>query len=121
MRCEKLSKTTRSLHSEGRALDWHLDARKGAERRAGYSLIEMLLATDQLGNPNALARRMGVQEIIFDCQSWFSGSDGLSRYDGCNGRRVGRTAAHKDHVHIGLNWAGAKALTSFWKGGFGSR
>jgi hypothetical protein len=121
VRCEKLTKTTRSLHSEGRALDWHLEARNGAERRAAYSLIEMLLATDSLGNTNALARRMGVQEIIFDCQSWFSGSEGLGRYDACNRKRVDRTTAHKDHVHIGLNWAGAKGLTSFWKSGFGGR
>lgn len=121
VRCEKLTKRTRSLHSEGRALDWHLDARNGAERRAAYSLIELLLATDQLGNPNALARRMGVQEIIFNCQSWFSGSEGLDRYDACNAKRVDRTTAHKDHVHIGLNWQGAKALTSFWKSGLASR
>jgi len=121
LRCEKLTKTTRSLHSEGRALDWNLDARNGAERRAAYSLIEMLLATDSLGNTSALARRMGVQEIIFDCRSWFSGSDGLGRYDACNRKRVDRTTAHKDHVHIGLNWAGAKGLTSFWKAGLGSR
>src|SRR5436190_23897954 len=26
MRCEKLSKHNYSLHSEGRAIDWHLDA-----------------------------------------------------------------------------------------------
>jgi hypothetical protein len=121
VRCEKLSKTTRSLHSEGRALDWHLDARNGAERRAANSLIEMLLATDQLGNAHALARRMGVQEIIFNCQSWFSGSDTLGRYDACNRKRVDRTTAHKDHVHIGLNWQGAKALTSFWKSGLAGR
>ena len=121
VRCEKLSKRTRSLHSEGRALDWHLDARNGAERRAANSLIEMLLAPDSLGNAHALARRMGVQEIIFNCRSWFSGAEALGRYDACKGKHVDRTTAHKDHVHIGLNWQGAKALTSFWKSGLGSR
>ncbi len=35
-------------------------------------------------------------------------------------RRTGRIAM-PCHVHIGLNWAGAKGLTSFWKGGFGGR
>ena len=59
---------------------------------------------------------MGVQEIIFDCQSWFSGAEALGPYSVCEGKaKVDRTSAHRDHVHIGLNWAGAKAITSFWK------
>ena len=24
------------------------------------------------------------------------------------------TEAHKDHIHIGLSWAGARKRTSFW-------
>jgi hypothetical protein len=28
---------------------------------------------------------------------------------------VNRTEAHMDHIHIGLNWAGARKRTSFWK------
>jgi hypothetical protein len=115
-RCERLSEDDRSLHSEGRALDWHLDARYKRERRAAYFLIDRLLATDENGNTNALARRMGVQEIIFNCQSWFSGSDGLGPYSVCeDNRKVDRTTAHRDHVHIGLNLQGAAAKTSFWK------
>jgi hypothetical protein len=115
-RCQRLSKDTRSLHSEGRALDWRLDARFKRERRAANFLIERLLATDENGNPNALARRMGVQELIFNCRSWFSGSDGLHTYSACEGKkRVDRTTAHRDHVHIGLNRRGAKAKTSFWR------
>lgn len=116
-RCQRLDKDSRSLHSEGRALDWHLDAKNKRERRAANFLIERLTATDELGNTNALARRMGVQEIIFNCRSWFSGSDGLHPYDACSRKGVDPTTAHKDHVHIGLNWAGAKAKTSFWRSG----
>lgn len=121
VRCERLTKTTRSLHSEGRALDWHLDAKKGRERRAANALIEQLLASDQLGNGHAMARRMGVQEIIFNCRSWFSGSDALGRYSGCKRKKVDRTTAHRDHIHIGLNWAGAKARTSFWRSTLAAR
>lgn len=113
-RCERLGRKRRSLHSEGRALDWHLDVRRKRERRAAYHLIDRLLATDAVGEPNALARRMGVQELIYDCKSWFSGSERLGRYSGCRGK-VGRTAAHRDHVHIGLNRPGARAKTSFWR------
>lgn len=114
-RCEKLSKDTTSLHSEGRALDWHLDVRDKRSRRAAYFFIGRLLATDEQGNPNALARRMGVQEVIYDCRSWFSGSTGLGPYSVCQGGKVSRTTAHRDHVHIGLNRRGARAKTSFWK------
>ena len=35
MRCSKLGRRNYSLHGEGRALDWHLDARNPADRRAG--------------------------------------------------------------------------------------
>jgi hypothetical protein len=120
MRCEKLGRRNYSLHAEGRALDWHLDARVPAERRAGESLISLLLAEDRGGNPNALARRMGIQEIIWDCKAWWAGSEGLVRYSACYGRNgerrrhVDATMAHRDHVHIGLNWAGARKRTSFW-------
>ena len=115
-RCQKLSKNTKSLHSEGRALDWRLDAGRKRERRAANFLIERLLEADANGNERALARRMGVQEIIFNCESWFSGSDGMGHYSGCSGR-TDRTTAHRDHVHIGLSKAGAAATTSFWKSG----
>jgi hypothetical protein len=121
MRCEKLSKRNYSLHSEGRAVDWHLDARKPHDRRAASRLIRRLLATDPQGNPHALARRMGIQEIIWNCRSWWSGSEGMEPYSLCYDRRgrrkrnVNRTLAHRDHVHLGLNRARARKRTSFWK------
>jgi len=121
MRCEKLSRRDYSLHSEGRAIDWHLDARNAADRRAGRRLIKLLLAPDRLGNPHALARRMGIQEIIWDCRSWWSGAEEPGRYSPCYSRRgkprrhVDATTAHRDHIHIGLNRMGAARRTSFWK------
>ena len=61
VRCSKLSPHDFSVHAEGRALDWHLDAGVGVQRHAAMRLIDMLLATDRDGNEAALARRMGVQ------------------------------------------------------------
>lgn len=122
MRCEKLTSSSYSLHSEGRAIDWHLDARKPRDRRAAAKLIKRLLATDADGNEHALARRMGIQEIIWNCHSWWSGSGGMEPYSLCydrHGKRkrnVDRTLAHRDHVHIGLSRAGARKRTSFWRG-----
>jgi hypothetical protein len=56
----------------GPALDWHLDAAKPADRREAARLIDLLLAADEAGNPHALARRMGIQEIIWNCRSCLS-------------------------------------------------
>jgi hypothetical protein len=122
MRCERLSKRNFSLHAEGRALDWHLDAGDRTDRRAARKLIGLLLATDRAGNEHALARRMGVQEIIWDCRSWWSGSDAMDDYSVCftgrgkPRRNVSPTLAHRDHIHIGLSRAGAAERTSFWHG-----
>ena len=121
MRCEKLGGRDYSLHAEGRALDWHLDARVHGDRKAGDRLIRMLLAPDRRGNPHALARRMGVQEIIWDCRAWWSGAITAQRYSACYSKRgkrrrhVNPTIAHVDHIHIGLNKMGAAKLTSFWR------
>jgi hypothetical protein len=121
MRCSRLGRRRFSLHAEGRAVDWHLDAASPTDRRAARRLIALLLASDRAGNPHALARRMGIQEIIWDCRSWWSGADGTEPYSPCLDRRgrprrnVNPTVAHRDHVHIGLNLAGARERTSFWR------
>jgi hypothetical protein len=121
MRCSRLDRRRFSLHAAGRAVDWHLDVRSSADRRAARRLIATLLASDKSGNPHALARRMGVQEIIWDCRSWWAGSDRMEPYSVCLDRRgrprknVNVTLAHRDHVHIGLNLAGARGLTTFWR------
>jgi hypothetical protein len=120
MRCERLSGDSFSLHADGRALDWHLDASNPADRREAKRLIALMLAPDRLGNAHALARRMGLQEIIWDCRSWWAGSAGMDSYSVClNGagelrRRIDVTTAHRDHVHFGLSFAGAARRTSFW-------
>jgi hypothetical protein len=118
VRCEKLGKKNYSLHAEGRAIDWHLEARDRAQKAAATRLIDLLLAPDRQGNPFALARRMGVQGLIFNCRAWWGG-DSLVPYSPCydeDGERVkiDDTTAHRDHVHIELNWPGARMQTSFW-------
>ena len=119
MRCEKLG-AGYSLHSEGRALDWHLDVHVPAERAEAQRLINLFLAPDSAGNIHALARRMGIQEIIFNCQGWFSGDGGMQPYSPCYDKhghkvKIDDTTAHRNHIHIGLNWAGARMQSSFWK------
>jgi hypothetical protein len=119
-RCEKWGDGEASLHAENRAVDWHLDVRVAADRAAARGLIELLLATDRAGTPRALARRMGVEEIIWDCSYWGAGMDEFKPYSPClnrNGdmrKRVNATIAHRDHLHLGLSKAGAAKRTSFW-------
>ena len=120
-RCEKWGKDSASLHAENRAIDWHLDVAAKADRRAAEKLIALLLAPDAAGNPQALARRMGVEELIWDCGYWAAGMTDFKPYGVCFSRsgkprkRVNRTAAHRDHIHIGMTTAGADAKTSFWR------
>src|SRR5712691_7586678 len=52
-RCEMWGKHSASLHSEGRAIDWH-----PASKADALALIRLLLAPDKDGNGVALARRM---------------------------------------------------------------
>ncbi len=119
-RCEKWGRRSASLHAENRAIDWHLDTRNSADRRAADRLFRLLLAPDSLGNAQALARRMGVEELIWDCGYWGAGMANFRPYSTCfrrNGerdRRVDRTTAHRDHIHIGMTKAGANGRTSFW-------
>jgi hypothetical protein len=72
-RCERWGPHEASLHAEGRAVDWHLDVANAADRHAARRLIELFLAPDSAGTPHALARRMGVEEIIWDCSYWAAG------------------------------------------------
>lgn len=121
-RCEKWGKGQASLHAENRAIDWHLDAAVRADERAAETLIRLLLAPDAAGNPQALARRMGVEELIWDCGYWSAGMTQFSEYGPCYKRgelkrKVNTTVAHRDHVHIGMTKRGAAGRTSFWSRG----
>jgi hypothetical protein len=120
-RCEMWDKHSASLHAENRALDWHLDATVPADKAEAGRLIRVLLAPDSAGNPHALARRMGIEEIIWDCSYWGAGSTEFSPYAPCYGKHgqlrkhVDPTVAHRNHVHLGMSRAGAAAKTSFWR------
>ena len=68
VRCERLGKSSFSMHAEGRAVDWHLDVGDARDRREAERLLGMLFSPDSEGNQNALARRMGIIEAIWDCR-----------------------------------------------------
>ena len=115
-RCEMWGKHSASLHAEGRAIDWH-----PSSSAAAHALIALLLSPDRAGNPVALARRMGIQGLIYGCHAWWGSPDGqLGDYSYCydkHGKRkhnLDPTQAHMNHVHIELNKRGAAKKTTFW-------
>jgi hypothetical protein len=122
-RCERWGPHEASLHAEGRAVDWHLDVSDPSDRRAARRLIELFLAPDKVGTPHALARRMGVEEMIWDCSYWGAGMQDFIPYRACENehgeirRHMNPTTAHRNHIHFGLSKAGAMRRTSYWEQG----
>lgn len=95
-----------SEHLEGRAFDWRVDIAIPREKAEAETFLSWLTA----GN-GAYARKMGVMYVIWDGRIW--GTYSISR-----GWRAiscsGKTACHRDHVHISMTWDGAYARSPFW-------
>ena len=100
-----------SEHYDGRAIDWGVDHRIDKQRLQGQAFLHWLFATDAAGNDHAMVRRLGVMYVIWNKQIWGSWSQKWEPYS-CSGA----TACHVDHMHISLDWSGAKKKTSFWTG-----
>ena len=107
-----------SEHESGRAFDWGVDVRSQQDRRQVKAFKEHLFATDRHGNTDAIARRMGVMYLIWDDHmyaAWneFRPEPYLS--SSCPSRKkCSRTLRHRDHVHVSLSKAGARAATSWF-------
>ena len=108
-----------SEHKDGRAIDWSMDATSPADRAEVERFLGKLFAADRHGEEDARARRMGVMYLIWDDEMYasyrneFAPSDylnsGCKRLRGCS-----PTLRHRDHVHISLSKAGARADTSWY-------
>jgi len=108
-----------SLHSEGRAVDFHLENTDPYDKAHGDQIFYWFLREDYGGTAAAMARRWGVQEIIWNCAIW-SVNGGLRTYYRCDPNDPGfsrdRTLRHEDHVHIGQNPYGAGGYTTAYTG-----
>ncbi len=107
-----------SEHKDGRAFDWTLDATDLDDEATAEAFITEVFADDELGDTDALARRMGIMYVIWD-DRMYAAWDGFEpkRYlsSGCRSRKTcSPTLRHRDHMHISLSKAGAKALTSWY-------
>lgn len=104
-----------SEHHEGRALDWMVDYRDTAARAKALAVLDWMRATDTAGNPAAVARRMGIQYMIYNKQMYGSWN-GFNPTPYACGAGTDPTACHVDHIHFSFTWAGAYKQVSFWRG-----
>lgn len=97
-------------HGEGRALDWMINANTPEGLELGNRITRWLAAPDAQGRPGAMARRFGVNYIIWNRQSWraYAPERGWTPYFG--------VSPHTDHIHISFTWDGAYGRTSWWTG-----
>lgn len=107
-----------SEHKDGRAFDWMLDARDADDRAVADAFLVEAFADDELGDTDALARRMGIMYVIWN-DRMYAAWDGFEpkKYlsSGCRTRRTcSVTLRHRDHMHISLSKAGARARTSWY-------
>jgi hypothetical protein len=84
--------TDLSLHAEGRAVDFALNAGDSGESKLGDALRDLLIQhSDDLG----------IQEIIWNREIWTCRTLCRRPYAG--------VSPHTDHMHVGLNLLGARS------------
>ncbi|MGB3185310.1 MAG: peptidoglycan-binding domain-containing protein [Ornithinimicrobium sp.] len=93
----------KSDHHDGRALDWPLDAGSPTDRRIGDAVVTWLTEND-----GEMAKRFGIQSIIWNAHSWRPNGGGWQGYVG--------QSAHTDHIHFSFSRDGAMMRTSWWTG-----
>lgn len=93
----------KSEHYDGRAVDWALDAADPADRRIGDAVVSWLTADD-----GEMAKRFGIQSIIWNSHSYRPSGGGWQGYVG--------QSTHTDHIHFSFTWDGAMMRTSWWTG-----
>ena len=74
-----------SGHEEGRALDWMTNVRVPEQKAMADAFVAWLQAPDGFGNPEAMARRLGISYLIWNNQTWraYDPGRGWTEYNGC--------------------------------------
>lgn len=104
-------------HGEGRALDWMVNHFDPVQDAMANELLDWLMATDAAGNPHAMARRLGIGNIIWNGRSielWSYNTEKIwDPYIPCvPGSPPG--VCHTNHIHIAFSWAGALQQTTWF-------
>ena len=94
-----------------------------AQKAMAEAFLAWLQAPDAYGNADAMARRLGVEYVIWNNRMWraYDPGRGWTEYDNClhkkkKGKRAWANACHRTHVHISLSWDGAYLRTSYFSG-----
>ncbi|MEO6587387.1 MAG: peptidoglycan-binding protein [Knoellia sp.] len=105
-----INRTCAAEHGEGRALDWMVNAYSSDGLELGNAITRWLAAPDSQGRPGAMARRFGINYIIWNRQMWraYDPGRGWAPYSG--------VSPHTDHIHMSFTWDGAYQRTSWWTG-----
>jgi hypothetical protein len=98
-----------SDHADGRAWDWHEIASSARDRARVDRVLNWLLRTDERGNRNAMARRIGITYIIWNHLYYRVGDDDAHWVP-----YHGTSDPHDTHVHFSFSVAGATQQTSWW-------
>jgi hypothetical protein len=107
---------TVSEHYEGRALDWMVSVRTGAQAGQARAFLSWLFATDGAGHRYAEARRLGVMYIVFDNRIWGAWDGSWHPHSACASHPEASwdSTCHRNHMHISLSWEAAMKRTSYW-------
>ena len=111
-----------SGHEEGRALDWMTNVRVPEQKAMADAFVGWLQAPDGFGNPEAMARRLGISYLIWNNQTWraYDPGRGWTEYNGCLAPKKQKKKfdnfCHRTHVHLSFTWDGALKRTSFYSG-----
>ena len=107
-----------SEHKDGRAFDWTLDATSIDDEATAQAFLTEAFADDELGDTDALARRMGIMYVIWDDRiysAWYGFEPRNYLNGACRSRKTcSKTLRHRDHMHISLSKAGSRGLTSWY-------
>ncbi|HYH73202.1 MAG TPA: peptidoglycan-binding protein [Nocardioides sp.] len=103
-------RTCAAEHGEGRALDWMINANNAEQLALANALTRWLAAPDAQGRAGAMAKRLGINYIIWNRQQWraYDPARGWTPYYG--------VSPHTDHIHFSFNWDGARQRSSWWSG-----
>ena len=103
-------RTCAAEHGEGRALDWMINAKNSEQLALANALTRWLAAPDAQGRAGAMAKRFGINYIIWNRQQWraYDPGRGWAPYYG--------VSPHTDHIHFSFNWDGARMRSSWWSG-----
>ncbi len=91
-----------SQHYDGRAVDWMMNAYDADDKAIGDAVSQWITA-----NNGEMARRFGIQLVIWNRRSW-------SIYEPGRWKDYFGPSPHTDHVHFSFSWDGAMGRTSWW-------